>query len=264
MLRSAVGSAPYAQMIDCAVSNHLRGLFVKKRIWELDALRGLLILGMVLVHLVYDLQSFLGLTVLAESPIFDFILDWGGVLFFLLSGICVTLGHHPIRRGLIVLGCGLAVSAVTYGLYALNLAGKGMIIYFGVLHCLGVCMLLWPIFRRIPWPVTALLSVTIAVAGILIDPIRFDSNMLWMPLGLKPKGFVSSDYFALFPFLGFFLMGAILGKFAYKNKTTLIPKVNPENPLISFLSRMGRWSLPVYLLHQPVLTGLVMLLEVIK
>ncbi len=237
---------------------------MKQRIWELDALRGLFILGMVLVHLVYDLQNFLGLSILAESPIFHLVLNWGGVLFFLISGICVTLGHHPIRRGLIVLGCGLVISAVTYGLYALDFAGKGMIIYFGVLHCLGVCMLLWPVFKRIPWPITALLSVTMTVIGILIDPIWFDSSILLMPLGFKPKGFISSDYFALFPFLGFFLMGSLAGKFVYKNKTTLFPKVNPQNPLISFFSLLGKWSLPIYMLHQPVLTGLVMLLEVIK
>ena len=237
---------------------------MKKRIWELDALRGLFILGMVLVHLIYDLQNFLHLALLAENPIFHFVLDWGGVLFFLISGICVTLGRHPVRRGLTVLGCGLAVSAFTYGLYALSFAGKGMIIYFGVLHCLGVCMLLWPVFQRIPWPITALLAAAMAVTGILIEPVRFDCSIYLIPLGFKPKGFVSSDYFALLPFLGFFLMGSILGKFVYKNKSTIFPNVNSENPLISFLSRMGRWSLPIYLLHQPVLTGLVMLLEVIK
>ena len=234
---------------------------MKQRIWELDALRGLFILGMVIVHLIYDLQSFLGLSVLADNPIFDFVLSWGGVLFFLLSGICVTLGHHPIRRGLIVFGCGLVVSAVTYGLYALDFAGKGMIIYFGVLHCLGVCMLLWPVFKWIPWPITALSSLTMAVVGVLIDPIWFNSNLWLIPLGFKPKGFVSSDYFALLPFLGFFLMGALVGKFAYKNKTTLFPKINTKNPLISFISLLGKWSLPIYMLHQPVLTGIVYLLE---
>lgn len=234
---------------------------MKKRIWELDALRGLFILGMIFVHLIYDLQNFLGLSVFAESPIFDFFLSWGGVLFFLLSGICVTLGHHPIRRGLIVLGCGLVVSAVTYGMYALDFAGKSMIIYFGVLHCLGVCMLLWPVFKRIPWPVTAVFSLAMAVVGVLIDPIWFDSNMWLMPLGLKPKGFASSDYFALLPFMGFFLIGSIIGRFVYQNKTTLFPKVDPKNPLIVFFSWLGRWSLPIYMLHQPVLTGIVYLLE---
>lgn len=235
---------------------------MKKRIWELDALRGLFILGMVVVHLVYDLQSFLGLSILADSPLFNFVLSWGGVLFFLLSGICVTLGSHPIRRGLIVFGCGLIVSAVTFGMYALDFAGKGMIIYFGVLHCLGVCMLLWPLFKKLPWPVTALLALVMIVVGIHIDRIWFDSSVWLIPLGFKPKGFVSSDYFALLPFLGFFLTGFLLGKSLYKNKQTLFPKVNSKLCVIRFFSLMGKWSLPIYMLHQPVLTGILSLLEV--
>ena len=236
---------------------------MKQRIWELDALRGLFILGMVFVHLIYDLQSFLGLSVLAENPLFSFVLNWGGVLFFLISGICATLGSHPVRRGLAVLGCGLLITVFTYGMYALHFAGKGMIIYFGVLHCLGVCMLLWPIFRKLPWAVTAVLSVGMIVIGIAIEPVRFDTGIWLIPLGFKPKGFASADYFALLPFLGFFLTGSLVGKIAYKRKTTLFPKVNPKNPLILFLSRMGKWSLLIYLLHQPVFTGLVMLLEVV-
>ena len=236
---------------------------MKKRIWELDALRGLFILGMVIVHLIYDLQNFLSLPILADSPVFGFVQNWGGVLFFLLSGICVTLGHHPVRRGLTVFGCGLVVSAVTYGMYALNVAGKGMIIYFGVLHCLGVCMLLWPVLRRIPQPVTALLALAMILLGFWIDTLRFDTGIWLIPLGFRPRGFVSSDYFALFPFLGFFLTGALLGRRVYKNKTTLFPWVNPDNPLIFSFSFLGKWSLPIYMLHQPVLAGVMYLLEVV-
>ena len=80
---------------------------MKKRIWELDVLRGVCILGMVVVHLIYDLQTFFSLPFLADSRLFDLIKQWGGVLFLLISGICVTLGSHPVRRGLIVFACGL-------------------------------------------------------------------------------------------------------------------------------------------------------------
>ena len=118
---------------------------MKKRIWELDVLRGVCILGMVLVHLIYDLQTFFSLPFLTNSELFSLIKQWGGVLFLLISGICVTLGSHPVRRGLIVFACGLLCSAVTAGMYVLNMADKSIIIYFGVLHCLGVCMLLWPL-----------------------------------------------------------------------------------------------------------------------
>lgn len=236
---------------------------MKKRIWELDFLRGLFILGMVIVHLIYDLQSFFGASLFADNALFIFIQDWGGALFFLLSGICVTLGSRPIRRGLIVMGCALVVSAVTWGMYALDLAGRGMIIYFGVLHCLSVCMLLWPLFRRIPWWINGILAVFLIVYGVYLDPLRFDCSFWLIPLGFKSLTFASSDYFALMPFFGFFLAGAVFGKFLYREKQTRFPKVNDQFFLIRFFSLLGRWSLPIYMLHQPVLTGIVSLLEVL-
>lgn len=236
---------------------------MKHRIWELDVLRGLFILGMVAVHFVYDLQTFMGLPVLADSALYNFIADWGGVLFFLISGICVTLGSHPLRRGLLVLACGLVVSAVTYGMYYFDFAGKSMVIYFGVLHCLGVCMLLWPIFKRLPWPVYLVIAPLLIYIGLDLEPYRFDTGLWLVPLGFRPVAFFSSDYFPLLPFLGFFLLGALLGKTLYRNKASLLPMVSERNLLVRSLSFLGRWSLPIYMLHQPVIAGVMFLLEVL-
>ena len=233
---------------------------MKKRIWELDVLRGVCILGMVVVHLIYDLQTFFSLPFLADSQLFDLIKQWGGVLFLLISGICVTLGSHPVRRGLIVFACGLICSAVTAGMYFLNMADKSIIIYFGVLHCLGVCMLLWPLFKRLPVWALGLLGLGLTVLGLWIsDNVVVDFPWL-IPLGLVPEDFASSDYFPLLSNLGFFLVGAFLGKTLYRKKETLLPRVNPANPVLVFFTRLGKWSLPVYLLHQPVITGLLYLI----
>ena len=236
---------------------------MKQRIWELDVLRGIFILGMVVVHLIYDLQTFLHIPFLADSKLYDFIADWGGVLFFLISGICVTLGSHPLRRGLVVVGCGLVVSAVTFGMYYFDFAGKSMIIYFGVLHCLGVCMLLWPIFKKIPWPVLLPIAALLVYIGLELEPYRFPTGLWLVPLGLRPIAFASSDYFPLLPFLGFFLVGAVLGKTLYKNKASLLPTVSDKNFLVRSFSLLGRWSLPIYMLHQPLITGVIVLLEVV-
>ena len=73
----------------------------KNRIWELDALRGLFILCVVLVHTIFDLQLF-GFVGEDTPVLFNIIRDYGGILFVLISGICVTLGSHSFRRGAIV------------------------------------------------------------------------------------------------------------------------------------------------------------------
>lgn len=233
---------------------------MKKRIWELDVLRGVCILGMVVVHLIYDLQTFFSLPFLADSRLFDLIKQWGGVLFLLISGICVTLGSHPVRRGLIVFACGLICSAVTAGMYFLNMADKSIIIYFGVLHCLGVCMLLWPLFKRLPVWALGLLGLGLTVLGLWISGNVVVDFPWLIPLGLVPGDFASSDYFPLLSNLGFFLVGAFLGKTLYRKKETLLPRVNPANPVLAFFTRLGKWSLPVYLLHQPIITGLLYLI----
>ena len=115
---------------------------MKNRIWELDAFRGICLIGMVIVHFVYDLTELYGILSWNPPEGFVFVQQWGGVLFLLLSGICVTLGSRSVRRGLIVFASGMIVSAVTYGMYHFGFTGKSILIYFGVLHCLGVCMLL--------------------------------------------------------------------------------------------------------------------------
>lgn len=233
---------------------------MKKRIWELDVLRGVCILGMVAVHLIYDLQTFFSLPFLADSQLFAIIKQWGGVLFLLISGICVTLGSHPVRRGLVVFACGLVCSAVTAGMYALHMADKSIIIYFGVLHCLGVCMLLWPLLKRLPVWALGLVGLGLSVLGLWISGNVLVDFPWLIPLGLVPGDFVSSDFFPLLPNLGFFLVGAFLGKTLYRKKETLLPRVNPANPVLAFFTLLGKWSLPVYLLHQPVITGLLYLI----
>lgn len=236
---------------------------MKQRIWELDTARGICILGMLVVHFLYDIAGIFPELGITQNPVFDFFTQWGGVVFFLISGICVTLGSRPVRRGLIVLSAGLLVSAVTVAMAWLGFADKGIIIYFGVLHCLAVCMLLWPLVRKFPVWALGVLGLAVIVLGQLVDGHSFAWGAFLFPLGLQPAGFVFSDYFPLLPYWGFFLLGCLLGKLVYKQKVSLFPKVNPKTPLIRFCAWVGRWSLPVYLLHQPVFTVIVFLLEVL-
>lgn len=232
----------------------------KHRIWELDAFRGICILGMVFVHLMYDLADLYRIIDWEYPAWFNLMKNWGGVLFVLLSGICVTLGKRSVRRGLVVVGCGLIVSAVTFGMYKFGFH-KSIIIYFGVLHCLGSCMILWWLCKRLPTWLLAVLGVAMIVAGLFLQNVTLVDHMWLIPFGIMPSPFYTSDYFPLLPNFGFFLMGAVIGRTLYRKKDTIFPRVNPRNILIRALSFCGRHSLWIYLLHQPILSGICMLLQ---
>ena len=236
---------------------------MKQRIWELDALRGLCILCMVIIHFIFDLVNLYGLVQWEYPAVYVFVQNWGGVLFLLISGICVTLGSHCIRRGLVVFGCGLAVSAVTIGMYLFGMANRGIIIWFGVLHCLGVCMLLWPLCKKLPIWVLAAAGCALAAAGFLLKGIPISHDWL-MPLGITSPTFSSSDYFPLLPHLGFFLLGAFLGKTVYRKKQTLLPRIDPQLWPLRFLQLCGKHSLWIYMLHQPVLSAIFWLILAIR
>ena len=233
---------------------------MKQRVWELDAFRGICILGMVIVHFVYDVVDLYALADWELPTLFLFVQRWGGVLFLLISGICATLGSRSVRRGIIVFGCGLLVSAVTVGMYLLDFSGKGIIIYFGVLHCLGTCMILWPIFKRLPVWALVVIGIVLVGLGFYVDTLPTVDFSWLVPIGILPHDFISSDYFPLLPNLGFFLLGAAIGRTAYRKKETLLPKVNANNPVLRFLCACGKHSLWIYLLHQPILRAIFFLI----
>ena len=156
---------------------------MKERIWELDALRGAALLGMIDIHLVYDLVDLFGVVAWQQPTWYLLFKNNYGALFLLISGISVTLGRHCLKRGLTVFCCGFLCTAATVFMYLTGLAGKDIIIYFGVLHCLGCCMLLWPVFRRSPqWPLAAL-GVLLVGLGLWLRGEGFSFPWL-MPLGL--------------------------------------------------------------------------------
>ncbi len=222
---------------------------MRKRIWELDALRGSCILAMVGIHLIYDLS---GLYSWQPGPLYAAVKQWGGGIFFLIAGVSATLGRHPVRRGLQVFLCGLLCTAATAAVHLCGFSGKELLIYFGTLHCLGLCMLLWPVFRTVPTPLLATAGLLLSAVGIklLLQPVPGPSWLL--PLGFLPPNLATSDYFPLLPYLGLFLLGACLGRRFYRRGESLL-SFAPPLPA-RFLCACGRHALPIYLLHQPILT----------
>ena len=234
----------------------------KPRIWELDALRGVCILCVIVVHFLFDLSFFGGLD-LTLPAWYVFIQEYGGAIFVVLSGVCVTLGSKSVRRGLIVFACGMLITAVTYGMYRLGMSGADVVVKFGVLHLLGVCMLVYPAFKKLPPAMLTVLGLVIAITGYAIRGIIVPQRWL-SPLGLTYEGFTSSDYFPLFPQLGYFLIGAAIGKTAYREKRTLLPGSFQKTGIARFFCWCGRQSLFIYLLHQPIVYGLLELVLLLR
>ena len=175
------------------------------RIWELDALRGLCILCVILIHLIFDLIYFIGLD-LHLPAWYVFIQQYGGVIFVVLSGCCATLGSRSFRRGCIVFACGMLISLVTFGMYRLGMASRDVIVWFGVLHLLGICMMLYPAYKKLPTQALAAMGVVLVVTGYLISGTVVEAKFLF-PFGFAYEGFASSDYFPLLPHLGWYMLG---------------------------------------------------------
>lgn len=237
---------------------------MKKRIWELDFLRGFLLWGMIGIHLIYDLVDLYGVLDWELPAAYLLFKNRFGISFVVLSGLCATLGRSCVRRGVTVFSCGMVCTLATYLMVWAGMAGRDLLIYFGVLHCLGVCMLLWPLFRKLPTWALLILGLAMAVYGELLRDIAYPWATWLFPLGFKGYGFASSDYFPLLPNLGYFLVGGVLGRLLYRDKQSLLPRVNAENILIRFFRFCGEHSLLIYMVHQPVLAGAVGLIAILS
>lgn len=222
----------------------------KKRIWELDVIRGIAIIGVVFVHTVYDLNYIFGVK-FDLGPVFDFIQHYGSLIFIVLSGICITLGKHHLKRGLIVFGGGVIISAVTYGMVFIDMLSPYAAINFGILTLLGFSMIAYIPFSKLNKYLVLLFGVVFVVLGIIFESITVENPYLF-PLGLTTSTYTSGDYFPIFPNFGYFLIGSFLGNTVYKKKTSLMPKVNDQNIIIKIFSFLGRQSLWIYLAHQPI------------
>lgn len=246
------------------------------RAFELDALRGLAVLMMMLHHFAFDLRYFLGLDVFAfqERPWFQYLLRPLFVAVFLtVSGICCSFSRDNLKRGLRMLAAAAVLTAVTTA--ASLLTHTDLFIFFNVIHLIAVGTLLYARMerrdaRRVPGKrearlaVSAILSVSLIFLGGVIERFGPVSNDWLLPLGWATDTAlrVMSDYMPLLPWLGFFFSGAVLGLLLYRERRSLFPGaprrlVRAAAPL-GFL---GRHALVFYLLHQPVILGILILLR---
>ena len=227
----------------------------KQRIELMDAMRGLALCLMVIHHFLYDLCAFCGAPWwLFTNPVFDPLHYFFAGLFILLSGVSSNFSRSNIRRGLKALAISLGITVVTYFM--------DMPIVFGVLHLLATCMLLYGLTQKLweklntktPWVTLALSIVGILATAKLVNGYPTTIPHLWM-FGLSTPGFYSSDYFPLLPWMFVFLLGTWAGKYVRAGR---LPRWFYETKAPR-LAAVGRQSLLIYVVHQPVLYGLTML-----
>jgi len=237
---------------------------VPVRIWEIDFLRGLSIILMVLYHLLYDLTEMRGLKTLFGIEVNLYSVSWlvaqnfFAGLFIILSGISSTLSRGNIRRALKLLGVAAVITAVTY------IYDSSSAILFGILHCLGICILIYGLTLHKAKLLAcacagALVFGLTAARALLLKNAPVHTNWL-LPFGITGDTFASLDYFPLLPWFGIFLAGAALGKSIYSRRRSVIPKPWPE----TFINAAGRHSLLIYVVHQPVLIAILYLAGLLR
>jgi len=220
----------------------------RPRAWELDFLRGLSILLMVIYHTAYNLKEFYGLPVPYDHFLIYPLTKFFAGLFIALCAISCGFSRHNVRRGLLLLVIAVGITAVT------SITVPGSNIIFGILHLLGVAILLYPLLRKIqPW-LLLLLGLIIIGASFYLPAITVAHDWL-APLGIYSAEFSSVDYFPLIPWLGVFMLGMAIGAWYYPTPRSLLSP-RPEN----IINRIGRYTLIIYILHQPVVTGLLYLI----
>ncbi len=238
------------------------------RYWEVDLLRGIAVLMMISFHALFDLDYFSGL-VDVHSGIWPLFAEATASIFLLLVGTSLTISSarartrgedyfiRYLKRGVRIFSLGMAVTLSTF-----LLLGHGYVV-FGVLHLIGVSIILSrPLLR---WPLPALIIGTAAIsAGLLLRQFSFGSPwLLW--LGLVPRGFYSVDYFPLLPWFGVVAVGIFLGDLLYPEgvRRVRLPDISAKAPAKQ-ICLVGRNSLPIYLIHQPVLIISMQLLGIIE
>ena len=237
-----------------------------KRFWEIDFLRGIAVVMMIIFHLFYDLNYFNIYRFSLYSGYFLVYVYLIGTLFFLLIGISLTLSYNNVKksltkkelqlkylkRGLKIFVLGLFITFITW-LYL----GEGYII-FGVLHCIGISIILaYPLlhFRYF----NLLIGFSFISAGLIIKYYTFDFQwLIW--LGFKPVQFYTIDYFPLLPWFGVILIGIFLGNTLYQDYNRIFNLKDISGlKIISFFKFLGRHALIIYFIHQPILLSLLYL-----
>jgi len=234
----------------------------------IDSLRGFAIFCVIVYHFIYDLVHFYSMDFPWFESLAAYLVQQGGVfLFVFISGAMSLCAKEPLRNGLLLVGCGLLITVTTYFYSPAN------IIVFGILSLLGwaaiITVLVRPALQTIPIKFGIFLNVflfflTHEVANGSFSllkihlynlPSSWYESQLLFPLGLPHASFASADYFPLLPWIFPYWLGYFCWQMI--GEETRAKYFFRQLPACAF---MGRHSLLLYLIHQPIIlavTGLI-------
>lgn len=230
------------------------------RFWEVDVARGVAIIMVAIYHLVYDLDYFGGYPLDSTSGFWAVFADTSAFAFVFLVGLSLTLSLDRsgdprsrnfgkfLRRGAGIFGYGLLITLV---FLVLEL---GYVI-IGILQLIGLSIILAYPFLRLRLANVAL-GVLVILAGLYISSLGVSlpgtAGVVLAPLGVVPESLVMPDYRPLLPWFGVVLLGLAAGNFLYSGRKP----VRPAPALARPLAFLGRHTLLIYLVHQPILLAI--------
>ncbi len=246
-----------------------------RRVHFLDEVRGLCVVLMVFYHAFYTVGYIFGVEFASELfQFFEPVEPFFAGLFIFICGICCNFSHSNLKRGLLLAGVAVLMSAVMWCCVRLTILTEGTMIWFGILHLLSVCILLYVLLRPtltfIPTWLGVVLCVVLFLLFYHVSPYRgsyfgisglftvptppADRNVLTYIVGWCRVG-STGDYFPLLPWVFCFLAGTYVGRWrrqypAWMSRSHAKP-----------LSAIGKWSLWVYIAHQPIIFGLCFVID---
>lgn len=246
-------------------TSHLSAANTASRFWEVDVARGVAIVMVAVYHLVYDLDFFGGYPVDSTAGFWAVFADTSAFAFVFLVGLSLTLSagrpgearfRRFLRRGIGIFGYGMGITLVFLVLQI------GYVI-FGILHLIGLSIVLSYPFLRLRLANLALGTLIIA-AGLYVGAMDLSlpgvGGVLLSPLGISPEGLMMPDYRPLLPWFGVVLLGIAAGNLLYAGRKPSRSAPAAARPL-AFL---GRHTLFIYLVHQPVLMAILAALGIVS
>lgn len=243
-----------------------------KRYYVLDEWRGLIFLSMFLYHGIWDLVYLFDVKILWYTSIPGYIwqqsICWS---FILLSGFCWSLGTHKYKRGIIIFFVGMLISMIT----CIFIEDSRVI--FGILTFLGLASILTSLLQPflILWKPFAgclgSLCMFLITRNINQGALGFETwNFLLLPselyknvgtafFGFPPKNFFSTDYFSLLPWIFLYWTGYFFFRWMKESQKNAFSVL--QQGRVPFLQWMGKHSLILYILHQPLLFAFLFLIQ---